>query len=256
MQNFAEIASEFLANEAAVQVQSTRPSSRRPCWSLVDDPVRRASLGAAARALVEANRGARERTLRRARTRSCRREPRGAVVHPFRRTLSDVDDRRVLARRRSPWRLGGPAVGASTRGGRRGPPPRRSSRAQALRAPVDQRGRRWPRAAAARRRWRRTSRRLLRDAGERPVDPQPRLRAGRRRGRRHRRERRRVAARRPGAQRRRAAAAGAVAAWRGRVRRVPTATSRAASPSRVSDARCTCSTTGSSTTRWPGTSTS
>ena len=64
MQNFAEIAEAFLANDAAVQVQSGRELED----ALVDccrDPVRRARLGAAARALVEANRGARERSARR-----------------------------------------------------------------------------------------------------------------------------------------------------------------------------------------------
>jgi 3-deoxy-D-manno-octulosonic-acid transferase len=62
MQNFAEIAQAFLDNGAAVQVRSPRelePALRE----LLADPVRRASLGAAARALVEANRGARGKSL-------------------------------------------------------------------------------------------------------------------------------------------------------------------------------------------------
>ena len=62
MQNFQEIAEAFLANGAAVQVQTERELKRR-CSALVADPVRRARLGAAARALVEANRGAKDKTL-------------------------------------------------------------------------------------------------------------------------------------------------------------------------------------------------
>jgi 3-deoxy-D-manno-octulosonic-acid transferase len=62
MQNFAEIAQAFLDHGAAIQVRGPRelPST---LLDLLGDPVRRASLGAAARALVEANRGARARTL-------------------------------------------------------------------------------------------------------------------------------------------------------------------------------------------------
>ncbi len=62
MENFAEIAETFLANDAAVQVRSGRELDATIA-SLMGDPVRRARLGAAARALVEANRGARDRTL-------------------------------------------------------------------------------------------------------------------------------------------------------------------------------------------------
>jgi 3-deoxy-D-manno-octulosonic-acid transferase len=62
MQNFKEIADAFVANGAAVQVHSDR-ELEEALPALVTDPVRRARLGAAARALVEANRGARERTL-------------------------------------------------------------------------------------------------------------------------------------------------------------------------------------------------
>ena len=62
MQNFAEIARAFLDNGAAVQVADGR-ALETALLELLDDPVRRASLGAAARALVEANRGARGRTL-------------------------------------------------------------------------------------------------------------------------------------------------------------------------------------------------
>jgi 3-deoxy-D-manno-octulosonic-acid transferase len=62
MQNFREIADAFLGNDAAVQVQSDRELDET-LLALVTDPVRRASLGAAARALVEANRGAKTKTL-------------------------------------------------------------------------------------------------------------------------------------------------------------------------------------------------
>jgi 3-deoxy-D-manno-octulosonic-acid transferase len=62
MQNFAEIAATFLSNGAAVQVRNER-ELEESLVALMGDPVRRARLGAAARALVEANRGARERTL-------------------------------------------------------------------------------------------------------------------------------------------------------------------------------------------------
>ena len=62
MQNFAEIAQAFLDNGAAIQVRDGR-ELETALLGLLGDPVRRASLGAAARALVEANRGARARTL-------------------------------------------------------------------------------------------------------------------------------------------------------------------------------------------------
>jgi 3-deoxy-D-manno-octulosonic-acid transferase len=62
MQNFREIADAFISNDAAVQVQSERELDDL-LLALVTDPVRRARLGAAARALVEANRGAKTKTL-------------------------------------------------------------------------------------------------------------------------------------------------------------------------------------------------
>ena len=62
MQNFKEIAGAFLRNGAAIQVPSERDLDDA-LVSLVTDPVRRARLGAAARALVEANRGAKDKTL-------------------------------------------------------------------------------------------------------------------------------------------------------------------------------------------------
>jgi len=62
MQNFKEIAETFVAHDAAVRVTSDR-ELEETMLALVRDPVRRAGLGAAARALVEANRGAKEKTL-------------------------------------------------------------------------------------------------------------------------------------------------------------------------------------------------
>ena len=62
MQNFAEIAQAFLENGAGLQVASAR-ELEEAIVTLFGDPVRRASLGAAARALVEANRGAKGKSL-------------------------------------------------------------------------------------------------------------------------------------------------------------------------------------------------
>ena len=62
MQNFAEIAGAFLDHEAAIQVRNAR-ELETALLELLGDPVRRARLGAAARALVEANRGARGKTM-------------------------------------------------------------------------------------------------------------------------------------------------------------------------------------------------
>jgi 3-deoxy-D-manno-octulosonic-acid transferase len=62
MQNFAEIAQTFLKSQAAVQVASPADLTD-VVVRLMGDPVERARLGAAARALVEANRGAKMRTL-------------------------------------------------------------------------------------------------------------------------------------------------------------------------------------------------
>jgi 3-deoxy-D-manno-octulosonic-acid transferase len=62
MENFAEIAEAFLAHQAAVQVPDAAALTTT-IGRLVGDSVERARLGAAARALVEANRGAKERTL-------------------------------------------------------------------------------------------------------------------------------------------------------------------------------------------------
>jgi 3-deoxy-D-manno-octulosonic-acid transferase len=80
MQNFAEIARTFLENGAAIQVQSGR-ELERVVRELLGDPVTRARLGAAARALVEANRGARTRSL----AAIAQLLPPAGVVRPFRR---------------------------------------------------------------------------------------------------------------------------------------------------------------------------
>ena len=62
MHNFREITETFLASRAVVQVRTDRELEEE-LRNLVTDPVRRASLGAAARALVEANRGAKDKTM-------------------------------------------------------------------------------------------------------------------------------------------------------------------------------------------------
>ncbi|MGE5243208.1 MAG: 3-deoxy-D-manno-octulosonic acid transferase [Betaproteobacteria bacterium] len=80
MQNFKEIADAFLTNGAAMQVKSDR-ELEEVLLLLVGDPVRRARLGAAARALVEANRGAKDKTLAAVEDLL---PTSGAVVRPFR----------------------------------------------------------------------------------------------------------------------------------------------------------------------------
>jgi 3-deoxy-D-manno-octulosonic-acid transferase len=62
MQNFAEIAEAFVSNGAGVQLAHEQ-QLEEAFVSLISDPVRRARLGAAARALVEANRGAKEKSV-------------------------------------------------------------------------------------------------------------------------------------------------------------------------------------------------
>ena len=62
MENFAEIARAFVTNVAGVQVRSDRELDE-VLPALMTDPVRRARLGAAARALVEANRGAKDKSV-------------------------------------------------------------------------------------------------------------------------------------------------------------------------------------------------
>ena len=82
MENFAEIAETFLANGAAIQVRSPRELADTIA-ALMGDPVRRASLGAAARALIDANRGATDRTLA-VIAELLPKERGSAVVRPFR----------------------------------------------------------------------------------------------------------------------------------------------------------------------------
>ena len=82
MQNFKEITEAFLANGAAIQVRSHR-ELEEAVVALMNDPVRRARLGAAARALVDANRGAKDKTLVVIHD-LLPRQDRRAVVRPFR----------------------------------------------------------------------------------------------------------------------------------------------------------------------------
>jgi 3-deoxy-D-manno-octulosonic-acid transferase len=83
MQNFAEIAEAFLKQQGAVQVSGPAELATTVV-RLIGDPVERARLGAAARALVEANRGAKPRTLDAIATVLPPPGSRG-VVRPFRR---------------------------------------------------------------------------------------------------------------------------------------------------------------------------
>jgi 3-deoxy-D-manno-octulosonic-acid transferase len=62
MENFLEIAEAFISNGAGVQLAG-EDELEEAFLSLMSDPVRRARLGAAARALVEANRGANEKSV-------------------------------------------------------------------------------------------------------------------------------------------------------------------------------------------------
>jgi 3-deoxy-D-manno-octulosonic-acid transferase len=62
MENFHEIAEAFVSNGAGVQLADAS-ELEEAFLSLMSDPVRRARLGAAARALVEANRGANQKSI-------------------------------------------------------------------------------------------------------------------------------------------------------------------------------------------------
>jgi len=62
MENFVEIADTFVTNGGGLQLENER-ELEEAFISLMSDPVRRARLGAAARALVEANRGAKEKSV-------------------------------------------------------------------------------------------------------------------------------------------------------------------------------------------------
>jgi 3-deoxy-D-manno-octulosonic-acid transferase len=80
--NFKEITETFLSRGAAVQVRSER-ELQEAIGSLMNDPVRRARLGATARALVDASRGAKDKTLV-VINELLPRTDRRAVVRPFR----------------------------------------------------------------------------------------------------------------------------------------------------------------------------
>ncbi len=80
MHNFKEIAEIFLSNDAVIQVQNER-EFEETVRNLMTDPVRRARLGAAARALIDANRGAKDKTLA---VIDELLPHRGTVVRPFR----------------------------------------------------------------------------------------------------------------------------------------------------------------------------
>ena len=60
--NFREITDAFVAHDAAIQVNGAR-GLEEALLALMTDPVRRARLGAAARALVDSNRGAKDKSL-------------------------------------------------------------------------------------------------------------------------------------------------------------------------------------------------
>ena len=62
MDNFAEIADAFLTRGAAIQVRTDR-ELEEAVVNLMGDPVRRTRLGTAARALVDENRGSKDKTL-------------------------------------------------------------------------------------------------------------------------------------------------------------------------------------------------
>jgi 3-deoxy-D-manno-octulosonic-acid transferase len=84
MDNFAEIADAFLSRGAAIQVRNVH-ELEEAVVSLMGDPVRRTRLGAAARTLVDENRGSKDKTLNvLAELLPPREGPRGAVVRPFR----------------------------------------------------------------------------------------------------------------------------------------------------------------------------
>ena len=83
MQNFKEIADAFLSNGAAVQVQTDRELDET-LLALVTDSVHRARLGAAARALIDANRGAKKKTIDVIGEVVPREDGLRAVVRPFR----------------------------------------------------------------------------------------------------------------------------------------------------------------------------
>jgi 3-deoxy-D-manno-octulosonic-acid transferase len=87
MQNFKEIADAFVARGAAIQVHSDH-GLEEALLSVLTDPVRRARLGAAARALVESNRGAKDKSLAVIAQLLPLRDGTMGVVRPFRASSS------------------------------------------------------------------------------------------------------------------------------------------------------------------------
>ncbi len=85
MENFADIARTFLDQHGAVQVGSAGELAD-VLTALLDDPMRRAKLGASARAIVAANRGATARTLTVLGRLLPATSPSGAIVHHFPKT--------------------------------------------------------------------------------------------------------------------------------------------------------------------------
>jgi 3-deoxy-D-manno-octulosonic-acid transferase len=83
MNNFKEIAEAFVAQDAAIQVTGPR-GLEEALLGLLTDPVRRARLGAAARALVESNRGAKDKCLAMIAQLLPLRDGTRGVVRPFR----------------------------------------------------------------------------------------------------------------------------------------------------------------------------
>ena len=83
MQNFKEIADAFIKHDAAIQVHTPR-ELEDALLALVTDPIRRARLGAAARAIVESNRGAKDKTMRVILQTLPPRDGSKGVVRPFR----------------------------------------------------------------------------------------------------------------------------------------------------------------------------
>ena len=178
MDNFAEISAAFLSNAAAVQVKGPRELDDA-LVSLMTDPIRRARLGAAARALVEANRGAKDKSL----------DVLAALLPRDQSTTFVLSPSNVTPRSRPPLLdlLYAQVGRARRRWYERHPDGRR--RLAASRHQRRQPERRRHGEDAARRR---ASCGCLIDRGEAPADPQPRLRPHRSSRRRRRRVGRRA----------------------------------------------------------------
>ena len=167
--NFVEIAEAFRHQRRRRAADAASASSTKRCVSLMSDPVRRARLGAAARALVEANRGAKDKS-----------------VDGARRAAAAGAARLSRQRQAVPTHCLIPSTGRSMRARRRRWFERHPQRRRRLRQPVISVGN-LTSVAPARRRWSRASREWLLDARRAPADPQPRLRPRRSARRRRRR---------------------------------------------------------------------